>query len=85
MSNNTVTKNQIDKLLKNAKVEVITVFKKCTIVTVQLTNGFVLTESAACVDPSNYNEEIGKEICLKRIENKLWELEGYSLQKKLIE
>jgi hypothetical protein len=31
----------------------------------------------------NYDEVIGTEICKKRIENKLWELEGYCLQKEL--
>lgn len=55
-------------------------FDKCTLVCVKLENGFVLTESSACVDPANYNEEIGKEICFERIKNKIWELEGYRLQ-----
>ena len=55
-------------------------FDKCTLVCVKLENGFVLTESSACVDPANYNEEIGKEICFERIKNKIWELEGYRSQ-----
>lgn len=83
MDRNTVTQKDIDKLLKDAKVEVKTVFDKCTVVTVQLANGFVITESSACVDPVNYDGEVGKKICMKRIENKLWELEGYYLQKCL--
>lgn len=29
-------------------------------------NGFTLRESTTCVDPSNYSEDIGKEICLKK-------------------
>jgi hypothetical protein len=77
---NTVTKAQIDEILYNSDVQVQTVLGKCTIVTCKLPNGFIIVESSACVDPANYNEELGLEICMKRIENKVWELEGYVLQ-----
>lgn len=80
MKENTVTQEQIDNLIKKADIDVRTVFDKCTLVTVKLENGFVITESSSCVDPKNYNENIGKEICIERIKNKLWELEGYKLQ-----
>ena len=80
---NTVTQAQIDALLQTADVETMTVFDKCTIVVAKLPNGFVLVEHSACVDPANYNEEQGREICMKRIADKLWELEGYALQKQL--
>lgn len=43
---------------------------------------FYSTESTTCVDPANYNEEIGKEICLQKIEDKVWFLLGYALQDK---
>lgn len=48
----------------------------------RLRNGFILTESSACVDPANYDTELGKRLCLQHIENRLWELEGYALQKR---
>lgn len=80
---NTVTQKQIDNLLETAKVDVKTIFEKCTVVMAQLQNGFVIVEHSACVDKSNYNEELGKQICLDRIKNKLWELEGYCLQKEI--
>lgn len=80
---NTVTQEKIDAMLKNATIEVETHFDKCTIVAVQLENGFVLVESSACVDPANYDPKMGKLICMKRIESKLWELEGYQLQNDL--
>nr|DAM19609.1 MAG TPA: hypothetical protein [Bacteriophage sp.] len=56
--------------------------KPCTYVTVRMKNGFTLRESTTCVDPANYNEEIGKEICLQKIEDKVWFLLGYALQDK---
>ena len=81
---NTITQKQIDELIKNATIKIDTVFGKCTIVSVQLENGFVIVADAACVDPINYSEKLGTEIALERIKNKLWELEGYCLQKGLM-
>lgn len=80
---NSITQAHIDEMFDKAIFEYESFFGKCTIVTVQLDNGFVITESSACVDPANYNEKIGIDICIERIKNKLWELEGYALQKEL--
>lgn len=85
MSKNKVTQEQIAKLIAEAKIDVATVQEKCTVVTVTLKSGFILSESSACVDKANYNEEIGARCCMERIERKLWELEGYALQKELAE
>lgn len=81
--NNTVTKAQIDRLIGESDIKTMTVFDKVTVVCVKLPNGFVITESSGCVDPRNYDEAYGREICLERITNRLWELEGYHLSKKL--
>jgi len=82
---NTVTEQQIKDLIANSEIDVRTVYGKATVVCCKLPNGFVITESSAAVDPANYDEEIGKDICMERITNKLWELEGYALTKKLEE
>jgi hypothetical protein len=82
---NTVTKEQIHNLLKTADREVYTSFGKVTIVVLRLKNGFTLVESSGCVDPRNYDEAYGVEICLSKMEDKLWYLEGYLLQNKLFE
>lgn len=83
MNNNMVTQKDIDKLIQESQINVKTVFGKCTVVAVQLKNGFVIVESSACVDPMNYNEAMGTAICMERIKNKLWEMEGYKLQCQL--
>ena len=80
---NTITKQQIDELLEKSEIKVETVYDKVTIVNCKLPNGFVLTEASGAVDQANYDEKIGMEICMERIENKLWELEGYALAKQL--
>ena len=77
---NTVTLDQINKILLGTKFEYQTVFGKTTIASAKLPNGFVIVESSSCVDPVNYDEKIGRDICREKIINKLWELEGYRLQ-----
>lgn len=80
---NTVTLDQINKILLETKFEYQTVFGKTTIASAKLPNGFVIVESSSCVDPVNYDEKIGRDICREKIIDKLWELEGYMLQDKL--
>lgn len=63
MSDIKVTQAEIDLLLNSTDVQVRTEFGKCTVVTVRLRNGFILTESSACVDPANYDAELGKRLC----------------------
>lgn len=57
-----------------------TIGEKTTLVRAVLANGFEITETSSCVDKANYDEEMGKEICLERIQNKIWELLGFLLQ-----
>lgn len=85
MTQNTVTQDQINTLIAEADIEAFTKFGKTTVVMVQLKNGFVMIESSSCVDPANYDEMMGYEICMNRIANRIWELEGYKLADKLHE
>lgn len=75
-----VTGSDVDDLLERSKFIIDRVFDKCTIVSCQLPNGFVIVETSSCVDPDNYDEDLGVEVCMKRIKDKVWELEGYLLQ-----
>lgn len=84
MNKNTVTIEQVKENMQDVIVRTLQDFgKPCTYVTVRMKNGFTLRESTTCVDPANYDEEIGKEICLKKIEDKIWFLLGYQLQEDL--
>lgn len=81
---NTVTQEEVNRNMQDVLVKTVEEFgKPTTYVTVRMENGFTLRESTTCVDPSNYDENIGKEVCLKRIEDKIWFLLGYTLQSKL--
>lgn len=82
----TITSDYIDEIMEEADVVVLpAMFDKCTVVAVQLPNGFVIVESSSCVDPRNYDENMGVEICMDKIRRKVWELEGYKLQTDLYE
>lgn len=80
MANNIITQSYIDNLIRESQISVKTVFAKCTVVAVQLKNGFVIVESNDCIDPLSYNEAQGMAICMEKIKNRLRELEGYRLQ-----
>lgn len=62
------------------EIRVFQVGEKTTVVWVTLANGFEMIESSACVDPDNYDEAIGAEICLAKIKDRLWNLLGFLLQ-----
>lgn len=79
---NTITQEQVDKIIEKSKI-VFEKFGNKTLVGVcTLPNGFVIVDGSSCVDPSNFDFEIGKSILMERFANKVWELEGYVLQSK---
>ena len=53
---------------------------KTTVVQALLRNGFEIVESSACVSAENYDEKLGREICLGKIKYKVWFLLGFLLQ-----
>lgn len=82
---NTVTQEQVINIFTNSEIKTYKMGEKTTVVMATLPNGFIIVESSSCVDPANFDEVIGYEICRERILNKIWELEGYCLQKEVSE
>ena len=81
---NTVTLEEVKANMQDIICSTAIEFDKpVTYVTVRMKNGFTLRESTTCVDPANYSEEIGKQICLEKIEDKVWFLLGYALQDRV--
>jgi hypothetical protein len=76
--NNTITQENVDNFVVD--YEVFTKKEKITIVIATLANGFTIVESSACVDPANYCEKIGADICKERIKDKVWNHLGFLLQ-----
>ncbi|MCQ2009253.1 Gp49 family protein [Sporolactobacillus sp. STSJ-5] len=78
---NKVTQEQINKIMNESEYKVFhRIFGKQCLVVAKLPNGFTIVGESACVDPKNYDEQIGEDLAKKRIEDKIWELEGYKLQ-----
>lgn len=80
-----ITEEYINEIMEHSEFDIHTIFDKCTVVTCRLPNGFVISDYATCVNPENYDEDMGVDICSERIKNKIWELEAYRLQQYLWE
>ena len=56
-----------------------------TVCCLTLRNGFTVTGESACVDPANFNKEIGEEIAKNKAISNIWGFEAYLLQQKIFE
>jgi len=73
-----IGQKMVDEFISS--IETSTMGEKTTVVRCVLRNGFEIWETSTCVDPRNYDQKIGEQICMERIENKIWELLGFLLQ-----
>jgi hypothetical protein len=82
---NTVTQEQINAILDSAeKVEAIFWGKELVVSYKLVTRGgFTIIGRGACVDPANFDLEVGRKVAKEDAADKLWQLEGYLLQLKL--
>lgn len=53
---------------------------KTTMVRMETRTGYVDYATSSCVDPANYNQDIGINNCLGELKNKLWPMLGFVLQ-----
>ena len=73
-----VTKASIEA--KIAKVDYLVLpDSTVTLCNITLHNGYSVRGESACVDPRNFNLEIGKGLAYKQAFDALWPLEGYLL------
>lgn len=77
MTDNRIKPEQINAIIDAAEVTIEDRFGCMTVVHAKLPCGFIISETSACIDPDNYDRKIGAEICMNRVRNKVWELEGY--------
>ena len=73
-----ITHAMVDSFI--AKIKATKLGEKNIVVVATLVNGFEIVESSSCVDVKNFDMEIGKSICVDRINNKVWHLLGFLLQ-----
>ena len=75
---NTITEECIEGCIESC--EFIKLGNKTTCCLLTLRNGFEICATSACVDPNNYDHDIGCKLARQRAVDKVWELEGYKLQ-----
>lgn len=71
-----IPKEHIENLMAHSDYEIWEV-SSCTIVAMTLPNGYTIVESSGCIDPSEYDHDLGVELCKAALERKVWQLEGY--------
>ena len=80
IENNSITQKLVKSFVKNTEVTTERIFGKLnTVLKYELVNGFTGIEATSCVDEKNYSEEIGKEILLNRLYDKVWFGLGFAL------
>lgn len=73
-----VTKEGIEKKIVGVDYMVLP-NSTVTICNVKLVNGYSVRGESACVDPRNFDMEIGKQLAHRDAFSKIWALEGYLL------
>lgn len=74
-----ISRKMIDNILDNSEIISDSVFDNCTIVACQLPNGYTIVEYSPCMSPDNYDYDKGFDICMKKIREKVAELEAYRI------
>ena len=82
-TSNKITDRDIHNILAKTLIKTKKYGDKTAVLMATLPNGFEIVTSSSCVDPKNFDMKIGEEICMKKLENKICELEGYRLQCEL--
>lgn len=93
-----ITDEELERLLANSPAERITTEymesriknvaylfpfdTTTTICHITLDNGYVVIGSSACVNPANYDKEIGKKIAYQHAFGQLWDKFGFLLAEK---
>lgn len=56
-----------------------------TVCCLTLKNGFNTIGESACVDPENFNKELGEQIARGKAFQEIWKLEAYLLKQQIFE
>jgi hypothetical protein len=75
----TITPGMVDHFIGD-NLQVSQLDEKTTLLSAKTITGFRQYETSSCVDPDNYDENIGREICLERVKNTVWLCLGFMLQ-----
>lgn len=74
-----ITPEFIESRIKNVIHSKLPWSETVTVCEIQLDNGYTVRGESACVNPENYDEEIGNKIAYDNAYRKLWPLFGFLL------
>jgi hypothetical protein len=69
--------DHIQQLIDASELQIRTLGRKTTVLTCILPTGFEITVTASAALAEGYNEAIGTECCMSKLEYRLYELETY--------
>lgn len=75
---NMITQADVDGFIREVTADQLD--EKTTLVRAETLTGFRHYEVSSCVDPKNYDQEVGEAICVDRIKNRIWPMLGFVLQ-----
>jgi hypothetical protein len=75
-----ITQDTLNRFMENAVHESQQLDEKTTMVKIIPSTGFVQYEVSSCVDPKNYDHEMGVDIATGKIMNRFWPMLGFVLQ-----
>lgn len=73
---NIITQEQVDASIKSTQYYNFP-NSTVTICLITLHNGWSVTGKSSCIDPQNFNEEIGKQVAFNDAKGKIWQFLGY--------
>ena len=76
---NKITKEDLEHLVAQSATTFTNPAGTLTHCVITLPCGYTVTGESACVDPANYDKELGEKYALEQAIEKLWPLEGYLL------
>lgn len=77
-NDDSIAKEDVERFIWKFKAG--TIGKKTTVATATTLTGYEVTKTSACVNPKNYDIEIGKDIAYSSIVDELWEKLGFVIQ-----
>ena len=75
---NIITRDDVLRFIRD--IDAQTINDKTALVDSKLITNYNIVENSSCVDPKNYDLELGKKYATEKIVNKVWDYLGFVLQ-----
>lgn len=81
-TSNRLRPEEIDRVIK---IKQFYVFpgSQTTVCCLTLENGFTTIGYSGCIDPANFNQEIGEKVAFENARQAIWPLEGYLKKQRM--